>query len=268
MLSVPARADDDKHILTYEVYTGGFNAVLAKLHMDHPKKDRYKASLFVRTKGFLGSLLPWHGSFKTEGWLAKEDIRKPELHTTSATWKGETEVQEYAYEKNGAFKQLTITKEGIDKSPKEIDTTLTKDSIDALTAALDVMTHVSDGNKCEGESIIFDGRRRFKLLFRDKGTTFLKANRYNIFEGEATECVAEIEPLGGNWHKKPRGWLSVQEQGRKLGSLPTIWLARVGNTKQFLPVKIRVKTDYGTLFAHLTKYENDKGLVKQAAMAE
>lgn len=260
-----AQAAERKQILTYEVYGGGFNAVLAKLNMEEASSDRYRTKLYAKTKGFLGSMFPWYGTFETNGWHINNKKRQPETHIVSSTWRGETEIKEYAYNKSGEFKALRITEEGKDKSPDSIDMALTKDTIDALTATLNVMEFVSKGQKCEGESLIFDGKRRFKLLFKDKGKKHLEASKYNIFEGEATECVVEIEPKGGRWHKKPRGWLSLQEQGRKYGALPTIWLASVGKDKAFVPVKVRLKTQFGTLFAHLTQYENEDGLVKQAS---
>lgn len=64
-----------------------------------------------------------------------------------------------------------------------------------------------------------------------------------------------MKPDQGKWRKKPRGWLSIQEQGRQKGALPTIWLGQMGADKTYIPVKIRVKTDYGTLFMHLTSYK-------------
>ncbi len=65
-------------------------------------------------------------------------------------------------------------------------------------------------------------------------------------------------PLAGKWHAKPRGWLSIQEQGRKLGALPTVWLANMEHGAPAVPVRLRVVTDYGTLYMHVIHYTNDK----------
>jgi hypothetical protein len=72
-------------------------------------------------------------------------------------------------------------------------------------------------------------------------------------------------PDGGKWYQKPRGWLSIQEQGRQKGSLPTVWMAKVNKTGPALPVKIRVVTDYGTLFMHLTKIEGPQAMAAKDA---
>jgi hypothetical protein len=113
------------------------------------------------------------------------------------------------------------------------------------------MSALKETNLCEGRDDIYDGERRFTLIFRDQGAGSLPESRYNAYTGPARVCTVEIEPKGGRWHKKPRGWLSIQEQGRKKGSLPTVWMAQMPGIPFAVPVKIRVKTNYGTLLMHL-----------------
>ena len=124
-----------------------------------------------------------------------------------------------------------------------------------------VMERVSDGGKCEGTEEIFDGKRRFKLNFHHKGYVMLEKTRYNAYEGPAVECMVEVEPVAGAWYKKPRGWLSIQEQGRSLGTMPTVWMAQVVENAVVVPVRVRVKTTYGTLFMHMTKYKSGDTLL-------
>ena len=68
--------------------------------------------------------------------------------------------------------------------------------------------------------------------------------------------TVEVKPIAGRWYEKPRGWLSIQEQGRKLGTMPTVWFAQLKETATVVPVRVRVKTEYGTLFMHMTNYES------------
>ena len=164
--------------------------------------------------------------------------------------------KEYFYKKDGTFDKLTITEDGQDKSPGEIESQLTNQTIDMLAASMNVMAQAKTSKKCEGTSEVFDGKRRFKLIFKDVGNETLIKTRYNIFDGNTAKCTVEIEPISGKWHEKPRGWLSIQEQGRQKGSLPTVWFGQVKANGLYVPVKVRVKTDYGTLFMHLKAVEN------------
>ena len=73
--------------------------------------------------------------------------------------------------------------------------------------------------------------------------------------GPAVACTVEVKPIAGKWHEKPRGWMSIQEQGREKGTMPTVWFAQMAAGEPAVPVKIRVKTEYGALFMHLTSYQ-------------
>src|SRR5690606_11504706 len=112
--------------------------------------------------------------------------------------------------------------------------------------------------KCEGRNEVFDGKRRFTLLFKHSADEMLESSRYNDYQGPAARCEVEVQPVAGEWHKEPRGWMSIQEQGREKGALPTVWMAKIDENSPAVPVKIRVKTEYGVLFMLLVNYDNGK----------
>lgn len=252
--------------MTYEVYAGGINAVTANLDVGLENDERYHLELAAKTKGFLGSLVPWEGTFVTSGWREEGGLEKPELHKSTAVWRGEEELKEYYYGRDGSFNGLYVKEPDRDEKiqPEE---ELTQGTIDVLTATLHVMDNVAQKGVCEGESEIFDGKRRFKLVFTHEADEHLEATRYNAYSGAAARCQVEVHPVAGPWHKKPRGWMSIQEQGRQKGSLPTVWMAKVSENGPAIPVKLRVKTEYGTLFMHLIEYRNG-GEVKIAEKTE
>jgi hypothetical protein len=252
----PARsAASDIQNMTYDVYAGGLNAVEANMDIALDD-DRYSFVFSAETKGFLGTVAPWEGSFETEGWEMEDGSKRPELHKSVAIWRGEKEVKEYNYAKDGSFKGLVITEEDKAMKKPDVSSDLTDQTTDALTATLEAMKQVASSGTCEGTSEIFDGKRRFELVFKHEGNEQLSPTRYNVYNGMASRCVVEIKPMGGAWHKKPRGWLSIQEQGRKKGGLPTVWFASLKEGAPAVPVKVKVKTAFGTLFMHLTEYSD------------
>jgi len=239
--------------MQYDVYAGGIHALQATLDIDETKKTHYDISLAAKTYGLLGKLAPWQGTFETKGW--KGDINKPELHQSTAIWRDEEEIKQYHYKKDGKFAGFSVKDESNDGSMQSVDKELVEGTSDVLTATLNVMQNVAAHNKCEGESEIFDGDRRFKMVFKEKQKVELTASRYNVYGGPAVECSVEVQPVAGKWHKKPRGWMSIQEQGRERGTMPTVWFAQMEEGQVAVPVKVRVKTQYGTLFMHLTQYQ-------------
>lgn len=254
-LVAPTPAPEQKptgETLTFAVYAGGLHVVQAQIDLRDPAKDRYHVGFSAWTQGFLGALVPWKGTFQTDGWRVK-DGETPEIYQSSSVWHKKDEIKKFTYAKDGKFVGFTKSEDGKDTTPKDFDKKLADGTTDSLTATLLVMDKVGTGGKCEGSKDVFDGLRRFKLQFHDEGAEDLAKTSYNVYAGPAERCTVEVVPDGGKWYQKPRGWLSIQEQGRQKGSLPAVWMARLNKTGPALPVKIRVVTDYGTLFMHLTK---------------
>lgn len=249
-----ARADT-KQTAIYEVYAGGIHAVQAQLDIN-VKKDRYDIVLSAKTRGFLSKLAPWHGTFESHGWVLGDGVFQPELHRSTTTWKDEKEVKSYNYTKGGGFKNLVIQDHDKPEQKPEIDPELTKDTTDAFTAALSVLKNFDKESHCEGKDEVFDGERRFEQVFTYQKNENLVPSDYNIFQGDAAECTIEVVPVAGKWHEKPRGWMSIQEQGRDRGMMPTMWIGKMDPAMPAIPVKIRVKTAYGTLFMHLAEYRS------------
>ncbi len=248
-------AADDRQQLNYDVYASGFHVVSAELDVDLSRKSRYNLRLGAYTHGMLARLAPWNGTFETYGWYnVKKQLPQPEMHRSVATWRKETETTEFLYNKNGSFREYRQTNSK-KHGPQPVDPALAHDTTDVLSATLKVMTGITKTGKCEGKDEIFDGDRRYDLIFRHRNETVLKANALNVYDGPATECTVEVKPIAGKWHSKPRGWLSIQEQGRARGTMPTIWFAQMSPGEPAVPVKIRVKTEYGAFIMHLTGYK-------------
>lgn len=245
---------ENQQVMQYDVYAGGIHALQSKLDIDLVNKGRYDVSLAAQTYGLLGKLAPWAGVFSSKGWVVG-DKYQAETHQSITTWKDEKEVKTYQFNKDGSFKSYSIKDDKYDGSVKKTDDILTQGTTDVLTATMATLQMVAQNNKCEGSSEIFDGKRRYKLIFNQKRNVELKRSRYNVYEGPAVECTAEVQPVAGKWREKPRGWMSIQEQGRNKGTMPTVWFASVVEGQPAVPVKVLVKTDYGTLFMHLTQYD-------------
>lgn len=254
----------DAQKMSYDVYAGGFHVVSADLDVDTAKKTNYLLRLGAYTHGMFADLAPWKGVFQTNGWYdPKSTVPQPQLHFSDTTFRDEKEVAEFEFNKDGTFKEYRLTNEE-EKGPKEPAPGLTDNTTDVLTATFEVMNKIAQGGKCEGTDKIFDGKRSYNLIFHHQQTEILKANEYNVYAGPATECTIEVKPIAGEWHSKPRGWMSIQEQGRERGKMPTIWFAQMAPGEPAVPVKIRVKTDYGTLFMHLTGYQGAGKALKLA----
>ena len=243
--------------MNYDIYAGGFHVVSADLNVDLSKKNSYYLNLGAYTHGMLAKLVPWKGTFETKGWYdPKTKSAQPEEHKSTATWRGELDVDTYTYGKDGSFKQYRVKEHDKMEEVRSPDAGLTNDTTDVLSATLAAMQSVATKGACNSFDEIFDGKRRYKIMFKDAKQATIEKSGLNVYAGPATECTVEVQQLAGKVREKPRGWMSIQEQGRAKGTMPTIWFAGLEDGQPAIPVKIRVKTDHGTMFMHLTRYEN------------
>lgn len=260
--SLSFAADAKKQDMKYDVFAGGFHVVSADLTIDVEKNTNYLLRLGAYTHGILAKLAPWNGIFETKGqYNAKKENPHPDIHSSNTTFRDEKEVIEFLYNKNGTFKEYRVFNEK-EKGAQPPKPELSDNTTDVLTSTLKVMTKISQKEKCEGSDKIFDGSRSYNLVFKQQSEEILKPSDLNVYAGPAVKCTVEVKPIAGKWHEKPRGWMSIQEQGRERGTMPTIWFAQMSPNAPAIPVKIQVKTEYGALMMHLTSYKAGAKAIK------
>ena len=251
-VSINYKVDQErKFSLHYDVYAGGFKALNASLVMDLDKRA-YDMKLKAATEGFIGSLFPWSATYNTSGH-AEQGKLIPTVHTERSTWRGSEKVTEMSYGPNGKILKST-TQDG-DKTTvnRDIDQVLSKDTLDLLTGTLTMLQSAKNTEKCAGKFPVFDGKRRFNIVLQDDGTEVLPVSRYSKFSGEALRCTITVEPVAGFVPKdQKRGWMAVQNHTEAHHMLPTIWLARVGDSGQVIPVRMQIASEYGSVVAHLS----------------
>ena len=242
---------EHKLALRYDVYAGGFKALNASLVMDLDKKA-YDMKLKAATQGFIGALFPWEASYNTSGH-AEKGLLIPTVYTERSTWRGSEKVTEMDYGPDG--KVLKSTTQDGDRTivDRDINEVLSANTLDLLTGTLVMLQSAKNTNKCTGKFPVFDGKRRFNIALKDDGTEILAPSSYSKFEGEAMRCTLTVEPVAGFQPKDAkRGWMAVQNHTEEHHMLPTIWLARMKDSGQVVPVRMEIASAYGSVVAHLS----------------
>jgi len=249
----PSYSVNKEHKLTlqYDVYAGGFKALNASLVMNLDKKT-YDMALKTETQGFIGYLFPWSASFNIAGH-AKKGTLYPTVYTERNIWRKKIKITEMNYAPDGKIIKTTMQKNGKTVTKRDIDDKLTNDTMDLLTGALVMLQNVGNTSKCTGKFPVFDGKRRFNITLTDNGTEILASSRYSSFKGEAMRCTLKIEPVAG-FRKKDnqRGWMAVQNHTEARHKPPTLWLAKINNNGQVIPVRMEIASEYGSVVAHLS----------------
>lgn len=252
--TAPLFGNSPAFTLSYSMYMGGFQAM--SLSMDFQfTRTTYNAEMKAKPYGLLGHLLPWAGEYSVKGHKAGHTLI-PDQHIKLSQWQKDKDRYVFRYT-NGVLTGLDslVTEDGkTEKKALAPDKALHNHSVDIMTAAIRLMKELTLEGDCTGSSIIFDGKRRFRLDFSDKGVTTLDASRYNMFKGKAHICEAEMIPLLG-YKKKPQGYYKIQEEARARGQLPRVWMAQAWKDGPFIPVRMLVKSEFGAVFVHLKHIE-------------
>lgn len=245
----------ENYAAKYDVYAGGIHALQARLDYQESAKS-YDVSIASETYGILDKIVPWQATLQTKGQILKGKML-PQTHKADTTTRKKHEINTYNYDKSGALVSFQQIVNGKDETRKDLDPAIYKDTIDVMTAIFSLIGQVEAGKGCEMQPMVFDSERSYRLIFKNGTKETLIPNKYSSFSGEAIGCAFEVQPEGGKWHKKPRGWMKIQNQAKKSGKMPMIYFANLSKTDTpvYAPVRTVIKTDLGTFIAHLTSFE-------------
>ena len=115
--------------------------------------------------------------------------------------------------------------------------------VDPMTAMIITSTAKNGALKpsdCNRKIPVFNGRERFDLVLRFKGTAQVTGNRRNTYNGPVIVCQALYRPIAG--HRKGREEVDYYVNQKDL----EVWLAPAGNTGLLIPVRMVVPTPIGT----------------------
>ena len=257
MLAIPATASVlDKprdFTLTYGVYGGGFQALTIDLHFKF-SPTTYRVTMDAKPYGVLGHLLPWAGQYDTQG-VVRKNVLTPQHHEKRSGWRDDHSHLTMTYDRTGRLiKQMQEETSGKKTKMTEIPVAseMSKDAVDITTGIVRMMVAANDHDTCTHESMIYDGKRRFRMVFKDKGREKLADSKINIARGTARRCQLELVPVLG-FKGTARGDYMIQEQARALGALPLVWVAPLWQGGPAVPVRMLVKSDFGSVFIHVQK---------------
>lgn len=259
MLTAHARAasvldHSNRFTVSYGIYAGGFQALAIDVAFD-VDKTHYMMGMKAKPYGMLGRLLPWAGDYKTVG-AVKKGLLVPMQHDRLSAWRDDTSYLIMSYKDGTLIKKEEIDNENgkTVKKTVPLEKGMHEGTLDLVSAVLDMLVKATDKKTCTYSQEIYDGKRRFRFTFKDEGTKDIAASAINIFKGPSRLCRMELIPLKG-FKGKPRGYYRIQEEARAKGELPVIWLGQAWAGGPMIPVRMMIKSEYGTVFMHLQKVE-------------
>lgn len=244
--SVMFREAESKTIVAdYTFYFGGFTILQANTTIKL-KLKRYKVVSESKTDGLLSLFFEWSGQAISEGNFL-EGRSVPRLHQNVGKRAGNVRKTVLSYESSGQLNSSEIHPPPDLSEVFPIPRGLVKETIDPLTAVIQINRRLERGMGCSAELPVFDGRRRYDLTLADGGETTLKQTPFSVFQGKALVCKININMLGG--HKREKSKYAATS-GEKL-----VYIGRPLKDGPFLPVGLKIETAFGTLTGHLVSIQ-------------
>ena len=236
--------------LEFEVYFSGLHVGSTQANIRFSPDD-FEFRSYIRTTGLLSTFVNWRGTTLSighgergmnEGFsrtlFVGEDIRA----RATRFQRGNAELVLAM----PPFDQLPA-RDGGDRPQIPLKPQHTQGVMDPFSAIIDLVRYASDNaNACSADNVyaLFDGRYRYDAWLEPISIEQVEASDYSFFQGEAQLCALGINPIAGQRIPDPN-YPRQRKEDRQ------ILLGRIASDLPTIPVRIRIKSRFGSAIAHL-----------------
>lgn len=189
LLSFDAHAINVVH--NFDVSIGSFDACHTNFEYGINKTE-YKIQSKVQTKGMFNKLYPFKAQYSTLGRVEHDKLETSSYKYTSKS-RFNLRTKELIYDNNGNPVYRISSKNGKEKRNEIEKNIKNSDTTDLQSVFAELAKQYNNLKFCRAKMEVFDGKRRFDVIFEDEGKTELQTP---FFEGPATKCSMYIDNLG------------------------------------------------------------------------
>lgn len=243
--------------LTYEVHAGGMHIFTFDVGLTL-EPEGYRISAAGGIRGISSLLYKWDVALVAQG-----ERMRPERYVTVNTGRQPTKTMQLDFIEDGSFSVTRNLPEPHDETTEEAElpASLPANIVDPLSAALVASQNLAATGRCEQTLPVFDGKRRYDLLFHDAGSGDVPKSRIAIYDGSAVLCGLTMKRISG--FKKQRRYASQWDEDKD--EPPTLWIAKVRQDMPPVPVRFTGAVALGSIVVHLTKIESSQELASTAS---
>lgn len=151
----------------------------------------YVMAAIISTSGMFAKVYPFDGMYNALGRI-KSTTLIPVKYTNSTKSRFNTRKKEYIYDDNGYMTRRTAEKNEKLKE-FEIDPEESKSSTNLPTAFTNLLLQLKDTGTCASTYDVFNGKRHFKVIFKDHGYDNLVDKDNPFVDGLSIKCSMYIE---------------------------------------------------------------------------
>jgi hypothetical protein len=260
LLAAPAFAEDapvkPAVALDYKIYIGGLEALAATATIGSDAVH-YDIEIKAVTAGAVGRMMPWTVNIGSKGNVSGETLQ-PIEHAQTNNFQGKDRSVVLRYDGHGGFIDRKVMPDAQEDQRDEVPADMTRDTLDIVSGVMAGLRAVDRTGSCTSRVPVFDGRRRFDLVYSDDGHETLESSGVAIFAGDVLKCAVKVEPVAGFWRKNQKKFFSRKVNGEDQVVPIEVYIARVGAAKVEVPVRIESTSPFGPLVLNLQGVHDPK----------
>jgi len=190
----PARAETVTRLhASYAVHAGGLHVADVEVVLA-TDMHAYHMELAYHTTGLAGFFYRGHQFNSTDG-LWERDRAIPQRHYGSGVWRGQSRLVLIDY--IGGVPVLRRLDPPNETEREPIPAAASAESVDTLSALMDLIRTVDRTGRCETSARVYDGRRVSEIAARTSGDENVAPTDRSIFAGRALRCDFEGRLVAG-----------------------------------------------------------------------
>lgn len=179
----------------FDVFVGKFNASRTSF-VYSINDEEYAVNSEVKTYGTFDVLYPFQAIYSTAGQILKSNELMTRSYKYSSKSRFNRRAKELVYDEDGKPLYRISSKNDKEKKTVVNQGLNSKGTTDLQTVFAELSLQYHKYRFCDSRMEVFDGKRRFDVVFKDEGQEELKANKYSNIEGKASKCSMYIDSLG------------------------------------------------------------------------
>ncbi|MEE8334674.1 MAG: DUF3108 domain-containing protein [Alphaproteobacteria bacterium] len=237
-----ALAAERQLTLDYRVYVGGFPT--ADIVYDtRVKPDGYTMKLRLDARGIIEWLFTWNMTAESEGRLVDGRV-VPVRAISRSNWRGRERRIDLDFPKGGGAPISSVDPIPHDDDRDPVPAALRLGTVDLAAAIVATVRAIGATGRCDNTARVFDGRRRYDLVFSHVGEGRVRATDYSAYSGPALRCGLRLVRIAGFRKKRSRlRWANTDTA--------ILWLARVFPGTSPVLVRMELETKFGALVGHI-----------------
>lgn len=233
--------------LSYAIYAAGLNVVRLQIEMDVTSAG-YGMQVALRTTGLYGAFVHTNMLTTVQGFWDGDTVRPIRLES-HGIWKGAPHQSLMTWQDGIPDVRLLVPPAGTERAP--VPTSMQAHTIDDLSAIALLVRRVQQTGRCDGSTMVFDGRRLSRISVHTVGREILSRTSRSSYSGAALRCDFSGQMLAGFLFRD-----NPKQAGRpRTGSA---WLAPLLPGAPPVPVRMRFQADwFGDAVMYLTGFERE-----------